>query len=59
MSHVPYAARVVLSLYFLIVAPVLNPVVYGARTEKIKEAIQMKIHNCFMKKNADDYDVNR
>ncbi|XP_063060796.1 olfactory receptor 4D11-like [Engraulis encrasicolus] len=52
MSHVPYAARVVLSLYFLIVAPVLNPVVYGARTEKIKEAIQ--IHNCFMKKKRTD-----
>lgn len=52
MSHVPYAARVVLSLYFLIIAPVLNPVVYGARTEKIKEAIQ--IHNCFMKKKRTD-----
>ncbi|KAL2096408.1 hypothetical protein ACEWY4_008556 [Coilia grayii] len=41
----------VLSLYFLILSPVLNPVIYGARTEKINEAIKMKIQNFFTKQN--------
>ncbi|XP_042564555.1 olfactory receptor-like protein DTMT [Clupea harengus] len=35
--------RVILSLYFLILSPILNPVIYGARTEKINEAIKTKI----------------
>ena len=43
MSHVPYTVRVILSLYFLILSPILNPVIYGARTEKINEAIKTKI----------------
>ncbi|KAL2096407.1 hypothetical protein ACEWY4_008555 [Coilia grayii] len=51
MSHVPYAGRVVLSLYFLILSPVLNPVIYGARTEKINEAIKMKVQNFFTNQN--------
>ncbi|XP_062409041.1 olfactory receptor 2D2-like [Sardina pilchardus] len=45
MSHVPYTVRVMLSLYFLILSPVLNPVIYGARTGKINEAIKAKIMN--------------
>ncbi|XP_041920520.1 olfactory receptor 1468-like [Alosa alosa] len=39
------AIRVMLSLYFLILSPVLNPVIYGARTGKINEAIKAKIMN--------------
>lgn len=45
MSHVPYTVRVILSLYFLILSPVLNPVIYGARTEKINEVIKTKVMN--------------
>lgn len=45
MSHIPYTVRVILSLYFLILSPILNPVVYGAKTEKINEVIRKKILN--------------
>ncbi|XP_062329481.1 olfactory receptor 52A5-like [Osmerus eperlanus] len=43
MSFLPYSLRVVLSLYFLIVGPAINPVIYGARTEKISSAIKKTI----------------
>ena len=43
MSFLPYSLRVVLSLYFLIVGPAINPVIYGARTEKISSAIKKNI----------------
>ncbi|XP_048121082.1 olfactory receptor 10J5-like [Alosa alosa] len=45
LTHVPYTVRVILSLYFLILAPILNPVIYGAKTEKINETIKTKISN--------------
>ncbi|XP_073673498.1 uncharacterized protein [Garra rufa] len=39
MRHVPYSVRVVLSLYVLILSPIINPIMYGVKTQKIKEAI--------------------
>ncbi|XP_041920517.1 olfactory receptor 1496-like [Alosa sapidissima] len=45
LTHVPYTVRVILSLYFLILSPILNPVIYGAKTEKINETIKTKISN--------------
>ena len=43
MTHLPYTIRVVLSLYFLILSPVLNPILYGVRTQKIKDAMKRKV----------------
>lgn len=43
MNHVPYTLRVILSLYFLILSPIMNPVIYGMRTQAIKEAIMRKL----------------
>uniref|UniRef100_A0A8C1BXN8 Olfactory receptor n=1 Tax=Cyprinus carpio carpio TaxID=630221 RepID=A0A8C1BXN8_CYPCA len=39
MRHVPYTVRVILSLYVLILSPIINPIMYGVKTQKIKEAI--------------------
>lgn len=36
MKHVPYTLRVILSLYFLILSPIINPILYGMRTQAIK-----------------------
>ncbi len=38
MRHVPYTVRVVFSLYVLILSPIINPIMYGVKTKKIKEA---------------------
>uniref|UniRef100_A0A671L697 Olfactory receptor n=1 Tax=Sinocyclocheilus anshuiensis TaxID=1608454 RepID=A0A671L697_9TELE len=43
MRHVPYIIRVILSLYFLICTPLINPVLYGLRTQAIKEPIMRKL----------------
>lgn len=43
MSHIPYTLRVVLSLYFLVLSPVLNPILYGVRTQKIKDIMTQKM----------------
>ncbi|XP_030633764.1 olfactory receptor 52L1-like [Chanos chanos] len=43
MSHLPYSVRVFLSLYFLILSPLVNPLVYGIRTKKINEAMRKRI----------------
>ncbi len=47
MRHVPYTVRVVFSLYVLILSPIINPIMYGVKTKKIKEAI--------VKRNVIDY----
>lgn len=39
MRHVPYTVRIVLSLYVLILSPIINPIMYGVKIQKIKEAI--------------------
>ncbi|XP_064158777.1 olfactory receptor 52K2-like [Anguilla rostrata] len=39
MSHVPYKARIFLSLYFLIFPPLLNPVIYGISIQAIRVQI--------------------
>ncbi|XP_061072398.1 olfactory receptor 2AT4-like [Conger conger] len=43
MSHVPYKARVFMSLYFLIFPPMLNPLIYGISIQ----AIRVQIFNLF------------
>ncbi|XP_041920516.1 olfactory receptor 4K17-like [Alosa sapidissima] len=43
MNHIPYTLRVVLSLYFLILSPVFNPILYGVRTQKIKVILTQKL----------------
>ncbi|XP_061072387.1 olfactory receptor 52D1-like [Conger conger] len=35
MTHVPYKARIFMSLYFLIIPPLSNPVIYGIRITAI------------------------
>ncbi|XP_035241939.1 olfactory receptor 49-like [Anguilla anguilla] len=39
MSHVPYKARIFLSLYILIFPPVFNPVIYGISIQAIRVQI--------------------
>lgn len=39
MRHVPYTVRVILSLYVLILSPIINPIMYGVKTKKIRETI--------------------
>ncbi|XP_061072382.1 olfactory receptor 4B13-like [Conger conger] len=36
MSHVPYNARIFMSLYFLIIPPLFNPVIYGLNVNSIR-----------------------
>ncbi|MBN3321539.1 O52D1 protein, partial [Atractosteus spatula] len=43
MSHVPYMARVILSVYFLIFPPLLNPIIYGVRTQAIKSRLKIML----------------
>ncbi|MBN3297291.1 O52E8 protein, partial [Amia calva] len=40
MSSVPSVIQILLSMYFLILPPLLNPVIYGMRTKAIKTGIQ-------------------
>ncbi|XP_051521426.1 olfactory receptor 11A1-like [Myxocyprinus asiaticus] len=42
MRHVPYTLRVILSLYVLILSPIINPIIYGIKTKKIKEVMIKK-----------------
>ncbi|MBN3297273.1 OR6N1 protein, partial [Amia calva] len=37
MEHVPLVIRVLLSVYFLILPPLLNPIIYGLRSKKLRE----------------------
>ncbi|XP_066556124.1 olfactory receptor 6N1-like [Amia ocellicauda] len=37
MEYVPLVIRVLLSVYFLILPPLLNPIIYGLRSQKLKE----------------------
>ncbi|XP_061072390.1 olfactory receptor 4B13-like [Conger conger] len=39
MSHVPFKARIFMSLYFLIFPPLLNPVIYGISIQAIRVQI--------------------
>ncbi|XP_064158814.1 olfactory receptor 52L1-like [Anguilla rostrata] len=39
MSHVPHKARIFMSLYFLIIPPLFNPVIYGIRIQAIRVQI--------------------
>uniref|UniRef100_A0A8C2FNE8 Olfactory receptor n=1 Tax=Cyprinus carpio TaxID=7962 RepID=A0A8C2FNE8_CYPCA len=52
MRHVPYIIRVILSLYFLILSPLINPVLYGIRTHAIKEAIMRKLCHTFYQRQT-------
>ncbi|XP_061072391.1 olfactory receptor 52L1-like [Conger conger] len=45
MSHVPYKARMFLSLYFLIIPPLSNPLIYGVSIQAIRVQI-LKLYNC-------------
>ncbi|XP_030633793.1 olfactory receptor 142-like [Chanos chanos] len=40
MRHAPSVLRVLLSLYFFMICPLLNPLLYGVRTGKIKSALE-------------------
>ncbi|XP_063060784.1 olfactory receptor 52K2-like [Engraulis encrasicolus] len=51
MNHVPYPIRVMLSLYFFILSPVCNPIIYGVRTQKIKDTLTQKLM-CVWAKNV-------
>ncbi|XP_035241438.1 olfactory receptor 4K17-like [Anguilla anguilla] len=46
MSHVPYKARIFLSLYFLIFPPLLNPVIYGITIQVIRVQIFKLFFTC-------------
>ncbi|XP_068172609.1 olfactory receptor 51E1-like [Antennarius striatus] len=37
MTHVPAVLRIILSLYFLIIQPLMNPVMYGLHMSKIRK----------------------
>ncbi|XP_068172610.1 olfactory receptor 4B13-like [Antennarius striatus] len=37
MTHVPRVLRIILSLYFLIIQPLMNPFMYGLQMSKIRE----------------------
>ncbi|XP_035240234.1 olfactory receptor 52D1-like [Anguilla anguilla] len=39
MSHVPYKARIFMSLYYLIIPPLFNPVIYGISIQAIRVQI--------------------
>lgn len=52
MRHVPYTIRVILSLYFLILSPLMNPIMYGMRTQAIKEAIMRMLCLKFYQRQA-------
>ncbi|XP_036393573.1 olfactory receptor 52D1-like [Megalops cyprinoides] len=43
MTHVPSVIRIILSIYFVMICPLFSPVIYGARTAKIKTAFK-KLH---------------
>ncbi|XP_058601361.1 olfactory receptor 4K13-like [Onychostoma macrolepis] len=52
MRHMPYIIRVILSLYFLILSPLINPVLYGLRTQAIKETIKIKLCPMFYQRQT-------
>ncbi|XP_066556126.1 olfactory receptor 52E4-like [Amia ocellicauda] len=47
MSHMPHEVRIFLSVYFLIIPPLINPVIYGIRTKNIST----RVKKCFLQKN--------
>lgn len=47
MRHVPYTVRVILSLYVLILSPIINPIMYGVKTQIIRENIIKRIVACY------------
>ncbi len=52
MRYMPYIIRVILSLYFLILSPLINPVLYGLRTQAIKETIKIKLCPMFYQRQT-------
>ncbi|XP_069046889.1 olfactory receptor 52K2-like [Lepisosteus oculatus] len=44
MSHVPHGVRILLSLYFLIIPPMLNPVIYGISIQAIRVKVRKILH---------------
>ncbi|MBN3297266.1 O51L1 protein, partial [Amia calva] len=40
MSHVHRVVRIILSVYFLIFPPLINPIIYGIRTKAIRQTIK-------------------
>ncbi|XDV31689.1 hypothetical protein PO909_002652 [Leuciscus waleckii] len=47
MRHVPYTVRVILSLYILVLSPIINPIMYGVKTQKIRENIIKRTVVCY------------
>ncbi|XP_066556136.1 olfactory receptor 1-like [Amia ocellicauda] len=40
LEHVPTAARIIISIYFLVIPPLINPVIYGVRITKVRTAFK-------------------
>ncbi|XP_061105431.1 olfactory receptor 2F1-like [Conger conger] len=40
MVNIPSPARQILSVYFFLLPPFLNPIIYGVKTEKVREAFK-------------------
>ncbi|XP_035290823.1 olfactory receptor 52D1-like [Anguilla anguilla] len=43
MMPIPSAVRVTLSVYFLMICPIFNPIIYGVRTTKIRAVVKKLI----------------
>lgn len=43
MSHVPYTVRIIISLYFLLFTPLLNPIIYGVKMQSIRNKLKKMI----------------
>ncbi|XP_028656867.2 olfactory receptor 52L1-like [Erpetoichthys calabaricus] len=40
MKHIPIVVRIILSVYFLVLPPLLNPVIYGVKNQQIKMTVK-------------------
>ncbi|XP_051782542.1 olfactory receptor 1-like [Erpetoichthys calabaricus] len=40
MKHLPTTLRIILSIYFLFIPPLLNPVIYGIKNQQIRMAVK-------------------
>ncbi|XP_015196736.2 olfactory receptor 4B13-like [Lepisosteus oculatus] len=48
MRHVPFIVRIILSIYFIIFPPLLNPVIYGIRIAKIRTTVKKVLVPCII-----------
>ncbi|XP_075705999.1 olfactory receptor 52D1-like [Rhinoderma darwinii] len=53
-TNLPYELRTVMSLQFLVVPPILNPLIYGLKTREIR----VKLMKLFFSKNSDITTMN-